>query len=65
MVPHAIESSQGMKHRDVLVMAGGTMSLLIAIVCNLFGAGLLLSAMPAFVLGVPVSAVSSPERDNS
>lgn len=63
MVPHAVESSQGMKHRDVLVMAGGAMRLVI--VCNLFGAGLLLSAMRAFVLGVPVSAVSSPERDNS
>lgn len=44
MVPHAVESSQGVKHREVPVMAGGTMSLLIAIVCNLFGAGLLQSA---------------------
>lgn len=46
-VLHAVESSQGVKDRDVLVMGGGTMGLLIAIVCDLFGAGRVTIADPS------------------
>ncbi len=37
-VLHAIESSQGVKDKQVLVFGGGTMGMLIAIVSKLFGA---------------------------
>lgn len=44
---HAVESSQGVKDRDVLVIGGGTMGLLIAIVAQTFGAGRVRIADPA------------------
>ncbi|MBS7538044.1 alcohol dehydrogenase catalytic domain-containing protein [Ancylobacter lacus] len=46
-VLHAVDSSQGVKDRDVLVMGGGTMGLLIAIVCDMFGAGRVTIADPS------------------
>ena len=46
-VIHAVESSQGVKDRSVLVLGGGTMGLLIAIVCQVSGAGRVTLADPA------------------
>jgi 2-desacetyl-2-hydroxyethyl bacteriochlorophyllide A dehydrogenase len=36
---HAVETSRGIESRRVLVLGGGTMGLLIAIACRIFGAG--------------------------
>jgi 2-desacetyl-2-hydroxyethyl bacteriochlorophyllide A dehydrogenase len=44
---HAIESAQGVKDRDVLVLGGGTMGLLIAITAELAGAGRVTLADPS------------------
>jgi 2-desacetyl-2-hydroxyethyl bacteriochlorophyllide A dehydrogenase len=44
---HAIESAQGLKDRDVLVLGGGTMGLLIAITAELAGAGRVTLADPS------------------
>ena len=46
-VLHAVESSQGVRDRSVLVLGGGTMGLLIAIVCQVSGAGRVTLADPA------------------
>lgn len=46
-VLHAVESSQGVKDRDVLVIGGGTMGLLIGIVCESFGAARVTIADPS------------------
>jgi 2-desacetyl-2-hydroxyethyl bacteriochlorophyllide A dehydrogenase len=46
-VMHAVESSQGVQQRRVLVLGGGTMGLLIAIVCRKLGAGHVTLADPA------------------
>lgn len=46
-VLHAADSSQGIKSRSVLVLGGGTMGLLIAIVAKLKGAGRVVIADPA------------------
>ena len=43
---HAVESAQGVKDRNVLVLGGGTMGLLIAIVAELRGAGMVTLADP-------------------
>ncbi len=45
-VIHAVESSQGVKDRSVLVLGGGTMGLLTAIVCQASGAGRVTLADP-------------------
>ncbi len=44
---HAIESSQGVRDRSVLVLGGGTMGLLIAIAADLHGAGAITVADPS------------------
>lgn len=44
---HAIESSQGVKDRNVLVLGGGTMGLLIAIAAGLYGADAVTVADPS------------------
>ncbi len=46
-VIHAVESSQGVKGKSVLVLGGGTMGLLIAIVSQMSGAGSVTLADPA------------------
>ncbi len=46
-VIHAVESAQGVKGRSVLVLGGGTMGLLIAIVSQMSGAGSVTLADPA------------------
>lgn len=46
-VIHAVESSQGVKDKSVLVLGGGTMGLLIAIVSQMSGAGSVTLADPA------------------
>lgn len=46
-VMHAVDSSQGVKQRRVLIMGGGTMGLLIAIVCQKLGASHVTLADPA------------------
>ncbi len=46
-VIHAVESSQGVKSKSVLVLGGGTMGLLIAIVSQMSGAGSVTLADPA------------------
>lgn len=45
-VMHAVDSSQGVKDRNVLVLGAGTMGLLIAIVCQASGAGQVTVADP-------------------
>jgi|EndMetStandDraft_8_1072994.scaffolds.fasta_scaffold01890_4 2-desacetyl-2-hydroxyethyl bacteriochlorophyllide A dehydrogenase len=44
---HAVDSSQGVKDRQILVLGGGTMGLLIAIAAKYFGAGKVTLADPA------------------
>jgi 2-desacetyl-2-hydroxyethyl bacteriochlorophyllide A dehydrogenase len=44
---HAVESSQGIKDRHVLVVGGGTMGLLIALTSKAFGAGSVTLSDPA------------------
>lgn len=44
---HAVESSQGVKDRSVLVLGGGTMGLLIALASKAFGAGSVTLSDPA------------------
>jgi 2-desacetyl-2-hydroxyethyl bacteriochlorophyllide A dehydrogenase len=46
-VLNAVESSQGIRDRNVLVLGGGTMGLLTAIVCDSIGAGKVTLADPA------------------
>ena len=46
-VIHAVDSAQGVKDRSVLVLGGGTMGLLIAIVAQVSGAGRVMLADPA------------------
>ncbi|MEZ5826484.1 MAG: alcohol dehydrogenase catalytic domain-containing protein [Geminicoccaceae bacterium] len=45
-VLHAVESSRGVRGRTVLVLGGGTMGMLIAIVCKLHGADRVVLADP-------------------
>jgi 2-desacetyl-2-hydroxyethyl bacteriochlorophyllide A dehydrogenase len=64
---HAVESSQGIQDRQVLVLGGGTMGLLIAIAAKHFGAGKVTLADPAPVKldiarTVGVDAAVAPEE---
>jgi 2-desacetyl-2-hydroxyethyl bacteriochlorophyllide A dehydrogenase len=64
---HAVDSSQGIKDRQVLVLGGGTMGLLIAIAAKYSGAGKVTLADPAsakldIALNVGVDAAVHPKE---
>jgi 2-desacetyl-2-hydroxyethyl bacteriochlorophyllide A dehydrogenase len=64
---HAVDSSQGIKDREVLVLGGGTMGLLIAIAAKHSGAGKVTLADPAsakldIALNVGVDAAVHPQE---